>query len=108
MIFAFIVCFWYSFIMIINTSTLIQILASLSSEWEYADSIRKKIEWGEFSDDDLQSLSELIESSLNGIENESVRLKMKNILFQISIIHLEEWEIKKEDREQAEEIISKF
>ncbi len=94
--------------MLINPSTLIQILASLSLEWEYADSIREKIEWGEFSGDDLQNLSELIGTSLNGIENESVRLKMKNILFQISIIHLEEWEIKKEDQENAEKIISKL
>ena len=94
--------------MLINPSTLIQILASLSLEWEYADSIRKKIEWGNFSNEDLRNLSELIESSLDGIENEKTQLKMKNVLFQLSLFHLEESEMKKGDLEGMDKIISEL
>jgi len=73
-----------------NISTLLKILSSIRHEWIYADAIITKIESGSLQSEDITSISELITESLGSIQNEEMQMKMKNILFQISLIHLEE------------------
>lgn len=73
-----------------NISTLLEILSSIRNEWIYADPIIAKIESGSLQNEDMASISNLIKESLGSIENEDIQMKMKNILFQISLIHLEE------------------
>lgn len=89
-VFAFFLIFCYTFSMTTNISTLLEILSSIRHEWIYADTIITKIESGNLQNEDITSISELITESLGSIENEELQMKMKNILFQISLIHLEE------------------
>ena len=89
-----------------NISTLLEILSSLRNEWIYADPIITKIETGNLQDEDIENISELIKESISGIENKDVQIKMKNIFFQISLIHLEEWDLKKQDLREADEVIA--
>ncbi len=89
-----------------NISTLLDILLSLRNEWIYANPIIAKIESGSLQNEDIASISNLITESLGSIEDESMQRKMRDMLFQISLIHLEEWEIKKQDILQANETIT--
>lgn len=89
-----------------NISTLLDILSSLRNEWIYADPIITKIESESLQNEDISSISNLITESLGSIEDKSMQRKMRDILFQISLIHLEEWEIKKQDILEANETIT--
>lgn len=73
-----------------NISTLLDILLSLRNEWIYANPIIAKIESGSLQNEDIASISNLITESLGSIEDESMQRKMRDMLFQISLIHLEE------------------
>ncbi len=89
-----------------NISVLLEILSSIRHEWLYADAIITKIESGNLQNEDIGDIAELIKESISGIENKDVQVKMKNILFQISLIHLEEWDLKKQDLREADEVIA--
>lgn len=104
--FAFFLIFCYTFSMTTNISTLLDILSSLRNEWIYADAIISKIQSGNLRNEDIVDIVHLITESLMGIENEDVQMKMRNILFQISLIHLEEWELRKQDQKEANETIT--
>jgi hypothetical protein len=73
-----------------NISTLLEILTSIRHEWIYADLIIAKIKSANLQSEDITNISELITESLESIEDEILQTKMKNIFFQISLIHLEE------------------
>ena len=88
--FAFFLIFCYTFSMATNISTLLDILLSLRNEWIYANPIIAKIESGSLQNEDIASISNLITESLGSIEDESMQRKMRDMLFQISLIHLEE------------------
>lgn len=105
-IFAFSSIFCYTFSMTTNISVLLEILSSIRHEWLYADAIITKIESGNLQNEDIGDIAELIKESISGIENKDVQVKMKNILFQISLIHLEEWDLKKQDLREADEVIA--
>lgn len=89
-----------------NISTLLEILSSIRKEWIYADSVIAKIKSGSLQNEDIASISNLITESLISIEDKSMQRKMRDVLFQISLIHLEEWEIKKQDILEANETIT--
>lgn len=98
----------YHFPMQIAISSLLEILSSLSSEWEYADALMEKIKSWNFTDQDNESISRLITDSFDTIKDEDTRIKIQNILFQKSLMDLEEWEMKKWDMVELQEIIGRL
>ncbi|PIZ01687.1 hypothetical protein COY60_02225 [Candidatus Gracilibacteria bacterium CG_4_10_14_0_8_um_filter_38_28] len=92
----------------IAISSLLEILSSLSSEWEYADALMEKIKSGNFTDQDNESISRLITDSFDTIKDEDTRIKIQNILFQKSLLDLEEGETKKGDMVELQEIIGRL
>jgi len=92
----------------IAISSLLEILSSLSSEWEYADALTEKIKSWNFTDQDNENLSRLITDSFDTIKDEDTRIKIQNILFQKSLLDLEEGEMKKWDMVELQEIIGRL
>ncbi len=92
----------------IAISSLLEILSSLSSEWEYADALTEKIKSWNFTDQDNENISRLIIDSFDTIKDEDIRIKIQNILFQKSLLDLEEWEIRKWDMVELQEIIGRL
>jgi len=68
----------------------------------------EKIKSWNFTDQDNESISRLITDSFDTIKDEDTRIKIQNILFQKSLLDLEEWETKKWDMVELQEIIGRL
>lgn len=73
-----------------NVSPLIDILDSLASDWEYASLIRKRLESGDISSEQIAELTGILWSGMQKIDNEKTRLEMENIIFRKFLIQTEE------------------
>ncbi len=73
-----------------NASPLIEVLDSLTSDWEYAPLIRKRIESGDISSEQIAELTTILWDGMRKIDNEKERLEIENILFRKFLIQTEE------------------
>ncbi len=73
-----------------NVSPLIEILDSLGKDWEYASLIRKRIESGDISSEQIAELTAILWGGMQKIDTEKWKLEIENILFRKFLIQTEE------------------
>lgn len=89
-----------------NVSPLIEILDSLASDWEYAPLIRKRIESGDISSEQISELTAILWSGMQKIDNEKERLEMENILFRKFLIQTEEASTRKSENATIDTLLA--
>ena len=89
-----------------NASPLIEILDSLASDWEYAPLIRKRIESGDISSEQVNELTDILWSGMEKIGTEKTRLEMENILFRKFLIQTEETGIRKTENATIDSLLA--
>ena len=88
-----------------SASLILSLLSSIRHEWAFAEVLIDKIESWDVTDTDKVSLVDLIRESFDRVQESEVMVKIENILFQISLIHLEEWEVRKWEIDEAQRCI---
>lgn len=89
-----------------NASPLIEILDSLASDWEYAQLIRKRIESGDISSEQIAELTAILWGGMQNIDNEKTRLEMENIIFRKFLIQTEETDTRKSENATIDTLLA--
>ena len=89
-----------------HTSPLIEILSSLTTDWEYAPLIRKKLESGDISWEEVTELTDILWSGMQGIDDENSKIAMQNILFRKYLIQTEEVGVRKSENATIDALLA--
>lgn len=89
-----------------NVSPLIEILDSLGKDWEYASLIRKRIESGDISWDQIAELTGILWTGMQNLDNENSKIEMKNTLFRKFLIQTEETGTRKSENATIDSILA--
>lgn len=89
-----------------NVSPLIEILDSLGKDWEYASLIRKRIESGDISWDQIAELTGILWTGMQNLDNENSKIEMKNTLFRKFLTQTEETGTRKSENATIDSILA--
>lgn len=89
-----------------NISPLIEILESLTTDWEYAPLIRKKLENGDISWEEITELTGILWNGMQNIDHENSKIAMQNILFRKYLIQTEEVGVRKSENATIDTLLA--
>lgn len=89
-----------------NVSPLIEILDSLGKDWEYASLIRKRIESGDISWEQIVELTAILWGAMQKIDTENSKIEMENTLFRKFLIQTEEAGTRKTENTTIDSILA--